>query len=107
MTDKQPTYNNSYFGKNTGCLSQRYMWLWMDHRLHVQQGSEHGKDLGWEQQDVEMYYRGWFDPIMQEMFVISPRVSKGHVTSALRGIPRILDRALRRRFGEDFTYRLF
>lgn len=99
-----------YFGSGQDAdhpsMSQRWLWVWTGQRLQVARGREHGKDVDFGCGNVEALYRGWFDPHAGQMFVVSPNRS-GRPDAPLRGIPRIVDRALRRRFGEHFQYRLF
>lgn len=96
-------------------MTDRWLWLWCKGRLEVQRGKDHGEGLAWRdlgddqasQPDapaIEECYRGWFDPMRREVFVIRPRSTSA---SHLRTIPAALDRALHRRFGEDFRYLLF
>lgn len=99
----------SYLGTKTQSLSDRLLWIWSNQRLRVQRGMEHGKDITWEGANVEHCYRGWFDPATHELFIVSPVPvpSTRPNAASLRGIPRILDHVLHRRFGDQFTYRLF
>lgn len=101
----QPPRRNqtTYFGKHPETLSERYMWMWVDSRLRVKRGAEHGSELAIHGEDVEQHYRGWFDPASNELFLVRPDSPQG----SMRGIPRILDRVLRRRFGEYLIYRAF
>lgn len=103
-TSKPP---GSYFGDVSGDLTDRFMWIWMNQRLRVRQGTDHGKDPAWEDLDLEACYRGWYDPTSGEMFLVGPKPVEGQQPVKTRRIPRILDRALRSRFGDNFTYRVF
>jgi hypothetical protein len=107
MTHHDASKSDSYFGRPAGTLSDRFMWVWKHNQLQVEQGSEHGEHLEWNEQDVEQYYRGWFDPATREMFLVRPAPRPGQPIRPFRTIPKILDRALRRRFGDQFTYRAF
>jgi len=107
-----PQPATSYLPKPAaGGMNDRLLWLYHDGRLHVQQGRDHGHGVAWTTvagvtvEDYELHYRGWFDPTAHELFVVRPR----HAASSAphRGIPGHLDRLLRRRFGERFTYLLF
>jgi len=104
---KQSGPSDSYFGDTAGSLTDRLMWAWVYRRLQVQKGTDHGKDTQWEGQDLEQHYRGWYDPDADELFLVGPRPAEGNVPTNVRRIPRILDRALRSRFGDSFTYRVF
>ncbi len=109
MTIQRPPTQpaDSYFGRPQPGMAERFMWLWKNNRLNVQQGTEHGKHLEWEGEDVERYYRGWFDPQTREMFLVAPHPAPGQPMRTKVTIPRILDRVLRRRFGDEFVYRAF
>lgn len=85
-------------------MGQRWLWVWVNQRLLVRCGRDHGKDIDFGCDDVEAHYRGWFDPHAGQLFAVRPTRAAG---PSMRGIPRILDRALHRRFGEHFQYRLF
>ena len=98
---------DNYFGSVAGSLADRFMWVWMNQRLRVQHGTDHGKDQAWQGQDLEACYRGWYDPTSDEVFLVGPRPAEGRQPVKTRRIPRILDRALRGRFGDGFTYRVF
>ncbi len=95
----------SYFGRPCTDLSARYMWMWIDSRLRVKRGAAHGAELAGPGENIEAHYRGWFDPETNELFLVRPSAAAGG--RAMRGIPRILDRVLRRRFGDDLVYRAF
>lgn len=104
---EQPDPADSYFGSVAGTLANRLMWAWVNRRLEVRQGADHGKDAEWDSQRLEAHYRGWHDPTSDELFLVGPRRPDDQPPVMTRRIPRILDRALRRRFGENFTYRVF
>jgi len=95
----------SYLRKTEGGLASRLLWLWTGTRLTVQRGTHHGEGVEWPQPDVEQCYRGWYDPKGKEMFVVRPRKDANEPDS-LRPVPSALDRALQRRFGDEFRYLL-
>lgn len=105
MTRPTPAQPTSYFGARPDSLQARYMWVWTGSTLRIQQGKEHGQDLGWDGDDLEKLYRGWFDPQTKELFIVIPPPRPGQ--PARRVIPRLLDRMLRRKFSEDLVYRAF
>jgi hypothetical protein len=109
MFQSRPTTpSDSYFGGKQPSLTDRFMWVWSNQRLRVQRGKDHGKDLDWENEDVDGYYRGWYDGEADEMFVVCPnRGQQSGSGQQMRRIPRLLDRVLRRRFGDSFAYRVF
>lgn len=100
-----------YLPRASDDLSDRLLWIWRRGRLDVQRGADHGKNLRWpapsrEDPGVEGCYRGWFDPMRGEMFVVRPR-HRATAAGNIRSIPAALDRALHRRFGDGFRYLLF
>ena len=104
---EQSDASDSYFGSVAGTLATRLMWAWVNRRLHVRQGADHGKDAAWDGQHLEANYRGWYDPTVDELFLVGPKRADNQPPPATRRIPRILDRALLRRFGDTSTYRVF
>ena len=105
MPQPRPTKTSSYFGDGPDSLRSRYMWVWTGSTLKIQQGKEHGKDLGWDDESLDSLYRGWFDPKTKELFIVIPPPPSGRPSR--RVIPRLLDRMLRRKFSEDLVYRAF
>lgn len=105
LPDEQP--ETTYFGKRDGSMTDRYIWVWRFNRLDVAQGTDHGKDMGLDTAGLDKFYRGWFDPVNHEMFVVCPRRAANATAVIMHGIPRVLDRALQRRFGQRFDYKVF
>ncbi|MCC7146300.1 MAG: hypothetical protein IT443_07620 [Phycisphaeraceae bacterium] len=97
----------NYLGGRSDSLQDRYMWVWNGTHLRVQKGTAHAKNLAWANEDVEQFYRGWFDPATHELFLVSPAPPPGRPPTRLRRLPDILDRLLHRRFGDDLVYRVF
>lgn len=104
-----------YLHSAAGAMTDRWLWLWCRGRLEVQRGKEHGEGLEWRDVTggpesgptspaIEECYRGWYDPMRREVFVIRPRSA---AASHLRAIPAALDRSLHRRFGEELRYLLY
>lgn len=108
MPQRPNHHEPSYLSRSTDDLTQRILWLWNNQKLVVERGKSHGKDPSWGEQGVEQFFRGWYDPSTQDLFVVGPAPRRRNTPPPpLRSIPRILDRVLRRRFGDDLHYRAF
>ena len=102
-----PNHETGYFGNPRATMTDRVLWVWKNNRLKVEQGKNHSQGMAWENADVEQYFRGWYDPSTQDLFLIGPKAGVSDGGKPLRSIPRLLDRVLRRRFGEFIKYRAF
>ena len=112
---KEPGETDSYFhanqyfsiGQNEETTSNSSCWIWIDDRLYSKIGGTHNMDFGHlcPQHNVERYYRGWYDPEQQLLSIVIPRKVDSMVEET--DIPNSLDNVLRKKFGDDFQYRVF
>lgn len=112
---KEPGESDSYFhanqyfsiGQNEETIENSYCWIWIDGRLYSKIGGTHNRHFRHlcSQNNVEKYYRGWYDPVQKLLSVVVPRKENLPVDEI--DIPNRLDNVLRREFGSDFRYRVF
>ena len=112
--EEQERYQaEQYFsiGQNEETTDQSYCWMYVNGELLVEKGhgSSHQMLFGHllPNREIDKFYRGWYDPVQKLLSVVIPRKFGGIVEYDQSDIPQVLDRELRRKFGNNFQYKIF
>ena len=101
---------NQYFsiGQNEETQDKSYCWIFINNRLFVKKGhGTHNLNFGNLFDNIDRIFRGWYDPVQNLLSVVVPRQRGNNSIYGEVDIPNRLDKALRRKFGNNFEYKVF
>jgi len=89
-------------------LVDSYCWVFINGRLFVKKGNgTHNSNFGHLFSNLDRIFRGWYDTTQNLLSVVVPRRYGDDSVFTEVDIPNKLDKALRRKFGNNFEYKVF
>ena len=106
--DKETSQAELYFsiGQNEETIGQSYCWIFVNNTLQVKKGhGSHNMFFRGLTEDINKHYRGWDDPVQDLLSVVIPNYIG--IERTANDVPNMLDKVLRKKFGNTFEYKIF